>query len=423
MRLRIQGGAALMGEYQPAGNTNAAVALLAGSLLSQSTVQLQNLPRTTNTFAMLETAAGLGCHIQWHSENGSMKAEIRGGHWSSQTLPRYASERYAGTLLYLAPLLCSHERVCIELDLPLRRIRTHLAALRELGLVEEAAGGQVCLRRRHWVEHSLILNEPSVTGTALVLMLAAQLGERTTLENAACEPHIQELGHLLVQMGAEIEGIGTNRLEIQGKRELGGAKATVGLDHIEAGSVAAMAALSGGEVRMPLMRSADMRMITQVFAQLGLHTQLAGAELIVPRQEGPSASLQEEDIDTEIETSTWPGFPSDLVAIATVIATQAPRSTMIHERLYDNHLFFVDRLNAMGAQIVLCDPHRALVVGGQPLHGVYLDSPDIRAGLGMVAAALIARGETVMDHVQVIEQQFAGSLDQLAALGADIDRE
>ncbi|MCY4008995.1 MAG: hypothetical protein OXF22_04510 [Anaerolineaceae bacterium] len=423
MRLRIQGGTPLMGEYRPAGNTNAAVALLAGSLLSQSTVQLQNLPPTTHTFAMLETASGLGCHIQWHSDDGAMMAEIRGGHWSSQTLPRYASERYAGTLLFLAPLLCSHERVCIELDLPLRRIRTHLAALRKLGLVEEAAGGQIWLRRRHWAEHSLILNEPSVTGTALLLMLAAQLGEKTTLENAACEPHIQELGRLLGQMGTEIEGLGTNRLVIWGKRALGGARATVGPDHIEAGSVAAIAALSGGEVQMPLVRSADMRMIAQVFAQLGLQMHLADEELIVPRQESPAASLREEDIDTEIETSTWPGFPSDLVAIATVIATQLPRSTLIHERLYDNHLFFVDRLNAMGAQIVLCDPHRALVVGAQALHGVYLDSPDIRAGLGMVAAALIAQGETVMDNAQVIEQQFAGTLDQLVSLGADIERE
>ena len=423
MRLRICGGAPLVGEYQPAGNTNAAVALLAAGLLSQSAVNLQNLPRTTGTFAMLETAAGLGADIRWQTDNGALSAQISGGKWSTQTLPRYANERYAGTLLFLAPLLCAHERVTVELDVPLRRIRAHIAALRQLGLVEEAAHGSVSLFRRYWGERTLVLTEPSVTGTALIMMLAAKLGEKTTLENAACEPHTQELGRLLMQMGAKIAGLGTNRLVIWGKREFQGAQAVVGPDHIEAGSVAAIAALSGGEVRMPGVRGADMRMIAQVFTQLGLRLQLSADELFVPRQEGPLASDREEDIDAEIETSTWPGFPSDLVAIATVIATQAPSSTLIHERLYDNHLFFVDRLNAMGAQIVLCDPHRALVIGAHRLQGVYMDSPDIRAGLGMVGAALIARDETTMDNAQVIEQQFAGSLDQLVALGAQIEVE
>ena len=363
--------------------------------------------------------------LAWNGEgeNGALTAHIQGGAWSTDTLPKAANARYAGTLLLLAPLLCAHECIHIELDVPLRRIRAHLAAMRALGLVESAVGGQVLLRRQPWGQRALVLAEPSVTATALIMMLAARLGEETTLDNAACEPHIQELGQLLTQMGARIDGLGTNRLRIFGQRELSGARARVGPDHIEAGSVAAIAALSGGEVRMPGVRAADMHMIAQVFAQLGLRVELAAGALTVPAQEGPRASEREEDIDTEIETSTWPGFPSDLVAIATLIATQAPRSTLIHERLYDNHLFFVDRLNAMGAQIVLCDPHRALVIGAQQLSGVYMDSPDIRAGLGMVGAALIARNETVLDNAQVIEQNFAGALDKLAALGAQIELE
>ena len=423
MRLRIKGGLPLVGEYRPAGNTNAAVALLAASLLGRAPVRLENLPRTTSTNAMLETAAGLGASVEWRGENGALSAHSQGGAWSTHTLPREANARYAGTLLLLAPLLCAHERIRIELYVPLRRIRTHLAAMRALGLVEEASGGQVLLRRRLWGRRALVLTEASVTATALIMMLAARLGEETTLDNAACEPHTQELGQLLTKMGARIDGLGTNRLHIFGQRELSGAQARVGPDHIEAGSVAAIVALSGGHVRMPGVRVADMRMIAQVFAQLGLRMSLADGALTVPTQAGPRASEREEDIDTEIETSTWPGFPSDLVAIATLIATQAPRSTLIHERLYDNHLFFVDRLNAMGAQIVLCDPHRALVIGAQRLTGVYMDSPDIRAGLGMVGAALIARNETVLDNAQVIGRNFAGALEKLAMLGAQIELE
>ena len=421
LRLRIEGGRRLGGEYRPAGNSNAAVALIATALLSAESTHLANLPRTTSTLAMLETAATLGASVQTEDEGRAIAAELSGVSFASATLSRASHGRYAGTLLLLAPLLCAHERATARLDVPLRRVRVHLAALRALGLVEEAAAGQVILRRRRWGRASLVLTEPSVTATALVLMLAARLGEETQLENAACEPHIQEMGHLLNRMGACVEGMNTNRLVIRGRRELHGASATVGPSHIETASVAAIAALSGGGLLIKGIRATDLRMITQVFRQLGLQLELREDALTIPRQEHPTISAREEDMDAEIETSTWPGFPSDLVAMATLIATQAPRSTLIHERLYDNHLFFVDRLNAMGAQIVLCDPHRALVIGAQQLKGIYMDSPDIRAGLGMIAAALIARGESVLDNAQVIEQSFAGVLNQLVALGAQIE--
>ena len=432
MRLRIEGGQPLSGEFRPAGNSNAAVALLAASLLSSESVTLSGLPRATGALAMLETAAEIGAELEWYegrpgsSRNGAIIARVRGGARLAPLLPRSAHARYAGNLLLLAPMLCAapaDEQVRVELDYPLRRIRVHLAALRELGLVESAQGAELALRRRCWQERALMLAEPSVTATALIMMLAARLGGETTIENAACEPHIQELGRLLQQMGARIAGLGANRLRIQGQPELGGAEASVGADHIEAGSVAAIVALSGGEASLPGLRAADMRMILQVFSRLGLRLGWENGALRVPAQGTPLVSQREEELDAEIETSTWPGFPSDLVAIATLIASQAPQSTLIHERLYDNHLFFVDRLNAMGAQIVLCDPHRALVIGRQPLHGVYMDSPDIRAGLGMVGAALIARGETVLDNAEVIEQNFADALDKLTALGARIERE
>jgi UDP-N-acetylglucosamine 1-carboxyvinyltransferase len=246
------------------------------------------------------------------------------------------------------------------------------------------------------------------------------LGKETIVHNAACEPHVQELANLLCEMGAHIEGIGSNVLRILSPFELCGGEAEVGPDHIEAASAAAIGALCGGRVQIEGTRRGDMPMIAKTYRQLGIQLDVDDHVIYVPRHELLTLSRREEDTDLSIETSPWPAFPSDLVAMATVIATQARGTSLIHEKLFNNRLLFVDRLKAMGAQIVLCDPHRAIVVGPTPLHGIYMDSPDVRAGLGMLAAALAAEGESVIDNAHVIERSFMGVLDKLRGLGAQI---
>ncbi|CAG1771730.1 partial UDP-N-acetylglucosamine 1-carboxyvinyltransferase, partial [uncultured bacterium] len=238
--------------------------------------------------------------------------------------------------------------------------------------------------------------------------------------NAACEPHIVELAQMLNAMGALVEGIGSNVLRVTGVDTLGGVDVTIGPDHIEAASIAALSALNGGRVQIDGIRQRDMRMIAKVFWRLGIQMDVDEGALFIPKHETLSVSNRSEDVDSSIESAPWPGFPSDLVAIATVVATQARGTSLIHEKLFNNRLLFVDKLKSMGAQIVLCDPHRAIVVGPTPLHGIYMDTPDVRTGLGMLGAALCAEGESVIDNAQAIEHTFGGVLPKLQALNAGI---
>ena len=416
MTLRIEGRAPLSGIYRPSGNANAAQALLAAALLTEAPVTLRNMPRTLSLDAMLEIAAQLGAAQTWDGDT----LHLEGAQVTRRILSQADTDASVGALLFVAPMLIRRQHVRLEIDFPINRIRTHLEALRDLGIDIVSSGSAVEFKSSSWDCKDIVLTQASVTATALVMMLATRLGSKTTIHNAACEPHIQELGHMLNAMGAQIEGIGSNVLHIAGVAELGGADVTVGPDHIEAASVAAIAAMSGGRIQIDGIRMADMRVITKIYWRLGIQLDIDEAAIFVPRHETLTVSNREEDVDSSIETAPWPGFPSDLVAVATVIATQARGTSLIHEKLFANRLLFVDKLKAMGAQIVLCDPHRAIVVGTTPLRGIYMDSPDVRAGLGMLAAALIAEGESVIDNAQVIDHTFAGVLAKLQAINAKI---
>jgi UDP-N-acetylglucosamine 1-carboxyvinyltransferase len=317
-------------------------------------------------------------------------------------------------------MLIRRQHVRLEIDFPLNRIRTHLEALRDLGIDIVSGSDAVEFKSTPWDCKDIVLTQASVTATALVTMLATRLGKKTTIHNAACEPHIQDLCHMLNAMGAHIEGIGSNVLRIAGGGELGSAEVTVSPDHIEAASVAAIAALSGGRVQIEGVRTYDLRVIAKIYWRLGIQMDFDDSVIFIPKHDTLSVSNREEDVDSSIETAPWPGFPSDLVSVATVIATQARGTSLIHEKLFNNRLLFVDKLKAMGAQIVLCDPHRAIVVGPSPLRGIYMDSPDVRAGLGMLAAAMTAEGESRIDNAQAIEHTFGGVLGKLQALNAKI---
>lgn len=420
MRIHVEGGQPLNGIYRPAGNPNAAMALLAAALLTEQPVKLHNVPVTTSTSAVIALAERLGAQV---TRSGDGTLVIHAEQLTGRVLTEADTSSSIGPILFLAPLLVRRQHVRIEFDFPLNRIRTHLEALRDLGLDVVTISGAVECRAAAWDYHNIILAQASVTATAIVLMLAAALGKETIVHNAACEPHIRELAVALESMGAHIEGIGSNVLRVISPPQLDGAEATVGCNHIEAASIAAAAALSGGRVQIDGIRLDDMRMIDRVYQRLGIQLDVDEDVVFVPRHRQLVVSNREEDVDASIETAIWPGFPSDLVAVATVIATQARGTSLIHEKLFNNRLLFVDRLKAMGAQIILCDPHRAIVVGPTPLYPVYMDSPDVRAGLGMLAAALVAGGISVIDNAQVLEHSFGAVIPRLQALGAKIEVE
>jgi len=419
MRLRVVGGISLNGLYHPSGNANTAAYLIAASLLTDSPVTLRNVPDTTSTTVMKNIASNLGAEVR---QSNDRILTIQTPQLSRRKLSlEETSETRA--LLFLAPLLVRRSFARLEIDFPLNRIRTHLEALRDLGFDVVISDGAVEVREAKWDYKDIILTQTSVTATGIVMMLAACFGKETVIHNAASEPHLQQLAHLLELMGAQVQNVGSNMLRIFGKYPLHGADLTIDADHIEAASIAAISALTGGRVEISHITPAHLRMIGKIYQRLGILLDIDAQSVYISKHNQLTVSNREEDVDSSIETAPWPGFPSDLVAIATIIATQARGTSLIHEKLFSNRLLFVDKLKSMGAQIVLCDPHRAIVVGPTPLYSIYMDSPDVRSGLGMLGAALIAKGETVIDNAQVLNSNFEGVITKLKGLGAKISEE
>ncbi len=345
---------------------------------------------------------------------------------TDQILHRFLTEEetsgFTGSLLTIAPILVRRGFVRLEVDFPLNRIRTHLEALRDIGFDVVNVDGGIEIRPIEWTYKDVILTQASVTATALMMMLAACFGKETVIQGAATEPHLQQLAEVLQLMGAQIQGVQSNVLHIFGKEgALNGVHFDIPSDHIEAASIAAIVALCGGRANIVGTSQSDMRLIGKFYRRLGIHLDIGENDIFIPTHETLTVSNREEDVDSSIETAPWPGFPSDLVAVATVIATQARGTSLIHEKLYNNRLLFVDKLKSMGGQIVLCDPHRVIVMGGSDIHAIYMDSPDIRTGLGMLAAALIAKGESVIDNAESLRHSTDESIfDKLIALGAKI---
>jgi len=417
MRIVVYGGHPLRGTFRASGNSNAALALIAASLLSEAEITLRGIPDTSTTALMLDAARTLGAQIT-HGEAYALRTPAL----HTRSLGPEITDGQVGAVLLLAPILARRRHARLEIDYPLSRLHTHLTALRDLGFDIHISGDVIDFTATPWDQRELILLQTSVTATALVCMLGAVMGRETLIHNAASEPHIQDLQHMLAAMGAQIEGIGSNRVLVRGAVELGGADITLRPDHIEIASIAAIGAITGGSLTIEHVNAADMQLIRRVYARLGVSLYLSGETLFVPAHDALTVSQDAEDLDVPIETAPWPGFPSDLVAMTTVIATQARGTTLIHEKLFDNRLLFVDKLTAMGAQIVLCDPHRALVVGPSALRGEYLDTPDVRTGLALLAAALCCRDSAVkIDNAQLIDRTFENVVSKLVSLGAQIE--
>ncbi len=424
-RLIIRGGRALSGVIRPRGNKNAALPMLAASLLTDETVTLENVPDIADVRAMLDLLSSLGVDI---ARAGSRVA-LRARPVRRRRLDPALCRRIRASILLAGPLAARHGRA--ELYQPggdligRRRLDTHFASLGALGIESETRPGRFVFRRRKLRGADLLLDEASVTATENLLMAAALAEGRTTIFNAACEPHVQDLGRLLQRMGARIEGLGTNRLVIDGVPRLGGATLHVSPDYIEAGSFLVAAAATGGELTLEdAPDDTTLQIMARGFGKLGLTwSRTPAGALFLPAGSRRRVAREWNGATPKIEDGPWPAFPSDLMSLAILLATQSRGTALFFEKMFESRMYFVDRLIEMGAQIVACDPHRVLVTGPSRLHGGMVTSPDIRAGMTLLLAALCARGVSVIEQAQMIDRGYERIDLRLRELGADIERE
>ena len=422
-RFIIQGQRRLAGEFVPAGNKNAALPMLAACLLTDQAVTLRNVPQIADVAVMLELLAQLGVDIRREGRTVTLQARrVRG-----RRLDRDLCRRVRASILLAGPLAARHGRAQVYPPggdvIGRRRMDTHFQGLTALGISVE--GGEFyTFRRRTLRGADLLLDEASVTATENLLMAAVLAEGETTLFNAACEPHVQDLGALLNRMGADVTGLGTNLLRVRGVRSLGGAEHTVGPDYIELGSFLAAAAATHGELAVPgLAADPSLPVVRRLFERLGLALEASAAGLRLPATRYFRIRREAGAVIPTVADGVWPALPSDLMSVAIVLATQARGTALFFEKLFESRMVFVDRLIEMGAQIVPCDPHRVVVQGPARLHGIHMTSPDIRAGMAMVIAALCARGESVIENVQMIDRGYERLDERLRALGAAIVRE
>lgn len=422
----IHGGHPLQGEVRVAGNKNAALPMLAACLLTDQPVTLHNVPRIGDVSILLELLKRLGVRVL---ANGGSSITLQAAELQTERLSPELCQKVRASILLAGPMLGRLGQV--ELPPPggdvigRRRIDTHLLAFEKMGATidVDAANHQICIRSDHLHPADILLDEASVTGTENALMAAAAIPGATIIRNAASEPHVQNLCHMLCGMGASIEGIGSNTLVVHGAQGLHGGEFTICPDLIEIGSFLGLGAVTPGEMRIKDVNPTDLRMVLYVFRErLGVNCWLDGNDLVVGHEQDLRVAMDVGGAVPKIDDGPWPHFPADLLSIALVVATQANGTVLIHEKMFESRLFFVDKLITMGARIVLCDPHRAVVVGPSRLYGQSLSSPDIRAGMALVMAALAAEGQSMIANVNQIDRGYEHLEQKLLALGAAIER-
>ncbi|MGA1531273.1 MAG: UDP-N-acetylglucosamine 1-carboxyvinyltransferase [Kiritimatiellia bacterium] len=421
--LVIHGGRPLSGSYVPAGNKNAALPALAACLLTDQPVTLRNVPQIKDVEVMLLLLEQLGVEV----EQRGTTVRLRAQRVQPVRLNRDLCRRVRASILLAGPLVARCGRA--EFYPPggdvigRRRLDTHFAGLTALG-VSVRGGATLHFGANQLKGADLLLDEASVTATENIIMAAVIASGRTTIYNAACEPHVQDLCRLLVKMGASIDGIGTNRLTIRGRKKLGGADYTIGPDYIEMGSFMAASLVTGGSLTIRGMKDAPaLEVVRRTFSKLGVRWQVRGGKIILPTHKKLEIVNDFGAAIPKIEDGIWPSFPSDLMSVAIVLASQSHGSMLFFEKLFESRMYFVDRLIEMGARIVQCDPHRVLVQGPARLHGIHMSSPDIRAGMAMLIAALCAKGTSVINAAEVIDRGYANIDERLRALGADVERQ
>ncbi|HWM55096.1 MAG TPA: UDP-N-acetylglucosamine 1-carboxyvinyltransferase [Solirubrobacterales bacterium] len=420
----IQGGAPLSGELSVAGNKNAALPILAACLLTEEELLLHRVPRIRDTEAQVALLERLGVEVAWVADNS---LRLCAANARDVAVDEELSQQIRASFLLAGPLLARFGEARMPPPggdfIGRRRLDAHLDAFVDLGArvdadrwieLEAPAGGlRAC---------AIFMDEPSVMGTENALMAAALTPGPTTISNAACEPHVQDLARLLTRMGASVDGIGSNVMTVHGRDRLGGAEHTISPDHIEVGSFMALAAATGGELRIREIEPGDLVMIRRQFQRLGLTSTIEGEDVLVPAGQQLQVKSDLGDAIPKIEDGPWPAFPADLTSIALALATQADGEILIFEKMFENRLFFVDKLVAMGARITLCDPHRAIVSGPSRLHGERVESPDIRAGMAMLIAALAADGISEIGNIRQIDRGYEQIDERLRGLGAQIER-
>jgi UDP-N-acetylglucosamine 1-carboxyvinyltransferase len=420
----IQGGVPLSGELLVAGNKNAALPILAACLLTEEELLLHRVPRIRDTEAQIALLERLGVEVAWAADNS---VRLCASAVTDVAVDEELSKKIRASFLLAGPLLARFGEARMPPPggdfIGRRRLDAHLDAFADLGaevdgdrwieLTAPGAGLRPC---------AIFMDEPSVMGTENALMAAALTPGPTTISNAACEPHVQDLARLLSAMGAQVDGIGSNVMTVHGRDRLEGAEHTICADHIEVGSFMALAAATGGELRIRDVEPGDLLMVRRQFRRLGLSSEIEGEDVVVPPGQRLRIKADVGDAIPKIEDGPWPAFPADLTSIALALATQADGEVLIFEKMFENRLFFVDKLVAMGARITLCDPHRAIVSGPSRLHGERVESPDIRAGMAMLIAALAAEGTSEIGNIRQIDRGYEQIDERLRGLGAQIER-
>jgi UDP-N-acetylglucosamine 1-carboxyvinyltransferase len=421
-RFLVRGGRPLRGTVRPAGNKNAALPILAATVLADGVVELDNIPRIRDVETMLALLQDLGAMVEWTATN-TVKVDTHAVR--PKPLDPALCARIRASILLAGPMLARFGTVTLPPPggdvIGRRRVDTHFLALEQLG-ASVNVGDRYELEGKSLAGADIFLDEPSVTGTENALMAAVMAKGRTVLRNAACEPHVQDLARALVAMGAHIEGIGSNIYTIEGGRALKGASYTIGPDHIEIGSFIGLAAVTNGEVVIDPVRGEDLRSTLLGFERLGIRPRVDGSRLTVSPDQERRIRPDLGGHVPKLEDGPWPAFPADVMSTTIVTATQCSGMLLVFEKMFESRLFFVDKLIGMGARIVLCDPHRAVISGPSPLKGGIVESPDIRAGMAMVLAALAAEGSSTIHNVGQIERGYERIDERLRALGAEIER-
>lgn len=420
----IEGGHPLTGDVTPAGNKNAALPLLAAVLLTEGEVVLHNVPRIGDVGTMLQLLQEMGVRVESNGTTVTLCAQNA----SFGQMKPDLFQQIRGSMLLAGPLLGRFGRAVLPIPggdrIGRRRVDTHIMALEALGAKCEFNNKDFTMSANGGLRGAdILLDEASVTGTENAVMAAVCAKGTTVIRNAACEPHVQDLCHMLNNVGAHIAGVGSNTLTIEGVDKLGNGEFTISPDYLEVGSFLGLGAVTRGEIRIHGVQPEHMRMINWTFKErLGVDMRMEGDTLIVADQQDLCIREDLGGAVPKIDDAPWPQFPADLMSIALIVATQAKGTVLIHEKMFESRLYFVDKLIAMGAKIILCDPHRAVIVGPSSLYGAEMASPDIRAGMALLIAALAAKGTSTIQNVGQIDRGYQDIDAKLKSLGAELER-
>ena len=419
---KIEGGIPIRGTVKASGNKNSALPCIASSLLTDETVILRNIPDIEDTSVMISILQSLGASVE-KIEHHTWKIEAK--KIEKTDIPSELSKKIRASILFAGPLVARTGKAVMPPPggdvIGRRRLDTHFLALQELG-ARITVDGPFTFTANKLVGADLFLDETSVTATENAVMAAVLAEGRTKITNAASEPHVQDLCNMLVAMGAKISGIGSNILIIDGVKKLHGVDFSIGPDFMEIGSYIGLAAATKGSITITGIRAEDMRPLRVAFGKLGITWTIEGDTLTVAVGQEMKVNTDLGGMIPKIDDSPWPGFPPDLTSIMTVVATQVEGTVLIFEKMFESRMFFVDKLISMGARITLCDPHRAVVSGPSILHGDNLVSPDVRAGMARVIAAMAAHGESTISNIYQIERGYEHLVEKLQSLGAHIKR-